>query len=201
MTKARASARRLGTEDSRTRATLIDAAQQLMVEAGYAAVTSRRVAAKAGLKPQLVHYYFRTMDDLLLAMFRVGAERNLERQERALASATPLRSLWELSNDPAGTAVMMEFMALANHRSAIRAEIASYAEQFRLLQAEALSGLLEGYGIHLEAPPLGLLVLVTALSRVLVLEGSLGVTCGHAEAITMVEGFLDRYEPLAVTAC
>jgi AcrR family transcriptional regulator len=174
---------------------LIEAAQELMLEAGYAAVTSRRVAAKAGLKPQLVHYYFRTMDDLLLAVFRVGAERNLDRQARALASTTPLRSLWEFSNDPAGTAVTMEFMALANHRPAIRDEIASYAEHFRQLQAAALRDVLRGHGIDLEVPPLGLLVLVTALSRVLVLEGSLGVTSGHAEATAMVGEFLDRYEP------
>ena len=196
MTKSRAPARRLGTEDSRTRAALIEAAQALVVEAGYPAVTSRRVAAKAGLKPQLVHYYFRSMDDLLLAVFRLGAERNLERQARALASPTPLRSLWEFSNDPLGNAVIMEFMALANHRPAIRAEIASYAEQFRRLQAEALDEVLRTRGIDLEHPPLGLLVLMTALSRILVLEGSLGATSGHDEALAMVEAFLDRYEPL-----
>ena len=34
----------------------------------------------------------------------------------------------------------MEFIALANHRKAIRAEIANYAEQFRQQQAEALVG-------------------------------------------------------------
>src|SRR3954470_7766924 len=195
MTKNRAPARRLGTEDSRTRTTLVEAAQELMVEAGYPAVTSRRGAAKAGLKPQLLHYYFRTMDDLLLAVFRVGAERNLERQARALASPTPLRSLWEFSNDRAGTAVMMEFMALANHRPAIRAEIANYAEHFRRLQADAVTEVVRSRGIELDAPPLGLLVLMTALSRVLMLEGSLDATTGHAEALAMVEEFLDRYEP------
>jgi AcrR family transcriptional regulator len=193
--KAKTPARRLGAETSTTRSALIDAAQRVMLEEGYSAVTSRRVAAKAGLKPQLVHYYFRSMDDLLLAVFRVGAERNLERQARALASPTPLRSLWEFSNDPAGTAVMMEFMALANHRPAIRAEIASYAEQFRRLQADTLTEVLGRYGSSPEVPPLALLVLATALSRVLVLEGSLGATTGHAEAVAMVERFLDRYEP------
>src|SRR3954468_7765532 len=185
MTKGRTPARRIGTEDSHTRVALIEAAQALVVEAGYPAVTSRRVAAKAGLKPQLVHYYFRTMDDLLLAVFRVGADRNLDRQTRALASPTPLRSLWEFSNDPTGTAVMMEFMALANHRPAIRAEIASYAERFRRLQAEALGDVLRSHDIDLEHPTLGLIVLMTALSRVLMLEGSLGATSGHTEALAM----------------
>ena len=76
------SPRRIGAEDSATRAQLLDAAEQLLLEEGYAAVTSRRVAAKAGLKPQLVHYYFRTMDDLFVEVFRRRAEANLARFER-----------------------------------------------------------------------------------------------------------------------
>ena len=62
--------RRLGASDSDTRARLLDAAEQLMLREGYAAVSSRRVAAEAGIKPQLVHYYFRTMDDLFLETYR-----------------------------------------------------------------------------------------------------------------------------------
>ena len=62
--------RRLGAPDAKNRTVLLDAAEQLMRDEGYAAVTSRRVAEKAGLKPQLVHYYFRTMDDLFLELYR-----------------------------------------------------------------------------------------------------------------------------------
>jgi AcrR family transcriptional regulator len=187
--------RRIGAEDSATRTALLDAAQQLMLEAGYAAVTSRRVAAKAGLKPQLVHYYFRTMDDLFLALLRRGAEQNLERQERALASAQPLRALWEFSSDPAGTTMTMEFAALANHRKTIRAELAAYGEQFRRLQAEALASVLQGYGIDPDTIPTeAVLVLITAISRILVMEGALGMTSGHAEMRALVERVLARYE-------
>jgi len=190
-----ASTRRIGSEDSKTRSALLDAAQELMLEEGYAAVTSRRVAARADLKPQLVHYYFRTMDDLFLALFRRGAERNLDRQERALASPQPLRALWTFSTDRAGTALTMEFTALANHRKTIRDEIARYAEQFRRIQAEALPRILENHGIDAHAlPPLALLVLMTSVSQVLVMEDSLGVTTGHAETVALVERFLSLYE-------
>ncbi len=85
--------RRIGAESSASRGLLLDAALRLMVDEGYAAVTSRRVAAEAGLKPQLVHYYFRTMDDLFVAVVRRGAAQNLERQARALSSPQPLRAL------------------------------------------------------------------------------------------------------------
>src|ERR1039458_10291908 len=50
-----ASNRRIGGEDSESRAALLDATERLMLEEGYAAVSSRRVAQAAGLKPQLVH--------------------------------------------------------------------------------------------------------------------------------------------------
>ena len=71
------SARRIGAPDAKNRALLLDAAEQLMLEEGYAAVTSRRLANKAGLKPQLVHYYFRTMEELFVEVFRRRAEEGL----------------------------------------------------------------------------------------------------------------------------
>lgn len=187
--------RRIGAEDSATRTALLDAALELMLEEGYAAVTSRRVASRAGLKPQLVHYYFRTMDDLFLALVRRGAEQNLERQARALESPQPLRALWELGNDPTGTMLTMELSALANHRKAVRAELAAYAERFREQQAEALTSVLEGYGVDAgELPPAAVLVLLTGISRLLALEEALGMSGGHAETRALVERYLTRYE-------
>jgi AcrR family transcriptional regulator len=185
-----ASERRIGGEDSKSRAVLLDAALSLMLDEGYASVTSRKVAARAGLKPQLVHYYFRTMDDLFLALFRRGAERNLERQAAALASDQPLWALWDFSNEPAGTALYMEFAALANHRTAIRAEIAAYAERFRQQQLDALSSVLaarEADGDGDELSPVAFLVLMTAVSRTVAMEEGLGMSQGHAEAWALIE--------------
>jgi len=187
-----ASARRIGAEDSETRATLLDAAQQLLLDEGHTAVTSRRVAAAAGVKPPLVHYYFRTMDDLVLAVFRRGAEANLARQAAALAAPRPLRALWAVSTDPRGTAVTLELMAMARHRPAIRAEIAAYAERFRAMQVAALEARLAE---RPEVPPVVASVFMVALSQLLVLEGGLGVTTGHAEALELVERYLGWLEP------
>jgi AcrR family transcriptional regulator len=193
-----ASTRRIGAEDSETRAALLSAAEQLMLEEGYAAVSSRRVAQKAGLKPQLVHYYFRTMDDLFLAAFRRRAEQGLERQAQAIGSARPLRALWELSNDSTGTALMIEFAALANHRKSIRSEIARYGELFRTRQAEVLTKVMEEHGIDTELfPPLMVMVLITGVSQILVMEDALGMTTGHVETRGVVERYLDQLETTA----
>jgi AcrR family transcriptional regulator len=189
-----AATRRIGAEDSATRTALLDAARDVMVEEGYAAVTSRRVAARAGLKPQLVHYYFRTMDDLFVAMVRRGSEQWLERQARALASPQPVRALWELNTDPRGRTFIMELTALANHRKTIRAQIAELAEAFRLRQIEALTPVLQRYGLHKTIAPEAFVVLLNNLAQILVIEESLGVTLGHTAARDLVEDVLTRYE-------
>jgi TetR/AcrR family transcriptional regulator len=190
-----ASPRRLGAPDAKNRTVLIDAAEQLMLEEGYAAVTARRVAARAGLKHQLVHYYFRAMDDLFLAVFRRRAEQGLERQDQALASGQPLRALWQHSTDTRDTTLVMEFMGLANTREAIRSEIARYAERSRVAQVEALARLFaEGRLTSDACSPEVLTVLLTSVSRVMILEQALGMTVGHAETIAFVEQWLRRLE-------
>jgi AcrR family transcriptional regulator len=167
-----------------------------MLEEGYAAVTSRRVAAEAGLKPQLVHYYFRAMDDLFLALFRDRAAQGLERQSRALTSEQPLWALWELSRDPQGTALTMEFTAMANHRKAIRAEIAAFAERYRAEQLAGMSVVFERYGVDTDRLPAVVgTVLMTSISRFLVIEEeTLGMSSGHTETVAFVERFLSDLE-------
>ena len=100
--------------DSTARDMLIAATSQIMVEEGYAAATSRRVAAQAGVKPALVHYYFPTMDELYMAVFHRGATIYLERQQKALASDRPLHAFWDTLTEPKDTRLLLEFMGLAN---------------------------------------------------------------------------------------
>lgn len=189
-----ATPRRIGAEDSATRAMLLDAAQALMVEEGYASVTSRKVAARAGLKPPLVHYYFRTMDDLFVALVRRGAELSRERQAAALASEQPLWALWEMSIDPAGRTVITEMAALANHRKELRAEIAEQARSLRTEQIAVLTPVLERYGVDGTLTPEAFVTLTNALAQTLVMEEALGLDAGHAAARDLVEGLLTRHE-------
>jgi AcrR family transcriptional regulator len=187
--------RRIGAADSKTRAQLLDAAEQLLLEEGYAAVTSRRVGAKAGLKPQLVHYYFRTMDDLFLEVFRRRADESLAHFERTVAADNSFRTLWRLNADPRGAAFMTEFVALANHRKSIRTEIARYAERSRAAQLVALTAALVEAGIPEDQfPPIAALLLMTGLSQILALERVIGVTAGHEATVSYVQSVIDQLE-------
>jgi AcrR family transcriptional regulator len=193
--QAMTSARRIGAPEAKNRGVLLDAAEHLMLEEGYAAVTSRRVADRAALKPQLVHYYFRTMDDLFLAAFRRRAEQGLAVQAQVLQAPQPLWALWRFSTDPAATAITMEFIALANHRKALKAEIAYYAERFREEQRKALTTILDRYDVaRVKIPPLVWSVLMTSVSRVLVIEQALDMSAGHRETVEIVEDYLRHLE-------
>lgn len=184
----------MGTETSKTRQLLLDTTERLMLEEGYAAVGVRRVAREAGVAPALVLYYFRTLDDLFLAVMRRRGDEEMERQTRILNSTHPLHALWELSSDP-GAALTMEFMALANHRKAIHAEIAAHAERYRKAQLEALTQKVAEHNLGIpDVPPLALVVVVTALARSLVLEKTLGITSGHPETFSLVERLLRRFD-------
>lgn len=183
-----------GGRESATRTALIEATAQIMLEEGYAAATSRRVAAKAGVKPALVHYYFPSMDDLFLAVLRAGAETNLARQQEAVAADQPLHALWRL-NSTHGARLFMEFMALANHRKAIRSEIAAYAERFGGTEESVVVAAMKAHGADVEAfPPVVMSMIVTSLARIVLLERGLGITRGHAEAEEFIGRYLDQYE-------
>jgi TetR/AcrR family transcriptional regulator len=94
----------LGSDNAKNRRLLVDATERVLCEEGYAAVTARRVAEKAGIKAQLVYYYFQTMDDLILAAVKKNVANRLECFARTMASPEPFRALWELHTNPSSLA-------------------------------------------------------------------------------------------------
>lgn len=187
-------ARRIGAENSATRLLMLDTTETMMREEGYAAVSSRSIAAKAGLKPSLVHYYFPTTDDLFLAVLKRGAAQSDAMIEAALATDDPVRALWDFLADASRTALSLEFMALANHRKSLRAAMVEHSEAMRARQAEAFTRLL---GDRLKQmtggmTAAGLAVVLAGIGRVLVMEGGFGVQAGHGDARQFVERWLDE---------
>ncbi|WP_082900191.1 TetR/AcrR family transcriptional regulator [Rhodococcus phenolicus] len=177
---------------------LLEATAQIMEEEGYAAATSRRVATRAGVKPALVYYYFPTMDDLFLAVLRAGAETVLERHRLALSEADPLRALWRINSDTRTTRLNTEFIALANHRKAIGAELKAYAERVRDIETTALTVAMRAHGVDLDDfPPVVISMFLTGLARTMVNEAAMGVTRGHEEARLFMERYIGRFETLA----
>ena len=195
-----ATPRRVGSETSKKRDELLDCVERLMLREGYAAVTYRAVASKAGVTSGLVQYYFPTLDDLFIAAIRRRSGQNLQRLAAALESRPdePLRVLWEYSKDEATAALTTEFLALGNHRKSIASEIAHVSEQIRQLQVATLARHLPASGIDLDGLSRdALLFLVTGVPKLIRLEEGVGLTTTHTEVIRFFETYLDATEPKA----
>lgn len=181
-------------KEAGTRRRLIEATAQVIRDEGYAAATTRRIAAVAGVRSALVYYYFDTLDDLFLAVLRSGAEAALDRMREAATSDDPLRALWLINSDTRLTVLNTEFMALANHRKAVGAELKSFSERVRDIETTAMAGVLRAHGVDTdEFPPVVMSMLLTQSARSLCNEEAVGVTQGHAEFRTFVERFLRRF--------
>jgi TetR/AcrR family transcriptional regulator, transcriptional repressor for nem operon len=196
-----AAPRRIGAETSKTRAALLDRAEELMLEEGYAAVTYRVLAARAGVTGGLVQYYFPTLDDLFLAMLERRSARNLERLRAALESRPdePLRIAWEFSTDEAGAALLLEFMALANHRKTIRAAILDVIEQTRRAELDALKARWHEYPVPDGLSAEAMLFLLHEIPKMMLREQAVGRSAGHRELRKFVEQRLDAVEPRSRT--
>lgn len=184
--------RRLGKKTAKNRALLLEAAETLMCNEGYASVTARKVAAQAGLKVQLVYYYFETMDELILEVIRQHSAQRMKRFVKALASPEPLRALWELNRDKGSALFTTEVLAMANHKDSIRTELAAIGDEFRVLQAEAVGQILEERGVDTRLyPPTAIVATVAALSRAMAQDRALGANSGYDEAAEIVERLIN----------
>jgi AcrR family transcriptional regulator len=190
------SVRRLAPVDSETRTLMLDAAEAVLREEGYAMLTSRRIANRVGVKQQLVFYYFRTMDDLVVDAFRRLAKRELERIEQLLQSERPLHEIWDVCINTADARLIAEFTALANRNEDLRKEVVDYVEGMRRIHVEALtraskdkSGGLAGL------PPVAISFLATSAALALTRESAIGISMGHAEVQALIEQSVAALEP------
>ncbi|MBW8753242.1 MAG: TetR/AcrR family transcriptional regulator [Sphingomonadales bacterium] len=188
--------RRLGLENSSSRAALMDGVEAVMREDGYAALTARSVATRAGLKHQLVYYYFQTMDDLLMATYQRHIGRVQAQVERAFRQPRPLHAFWEVCSNPFDARLNMEFMAMANHNEAIRAETVAFGESIRRVGLAEAAAQIDGTPMGREMfSPFAVTQAIAAIGSTVGLETTLGINGGHQETRAMVEWWLNRLEP------
>ena len=190
------SARRLGPQGSRVWHAILDGAEEILRDEGYAALTSRNIAKRADIKQQLIYYYFLTMDDLIVALFHRAAEREIVALESAVAADKPLHGMWEAVTHSQDNKVVSEFTALANRNERLRKEVVLFIKDIRAKQLHALQTILEGKSFPKVDIPLDVLVLISlGLGEVMTRDRELGIVDGHDTLQAMVKQMLSRLEP------
>ncbi|HEY8524575.1 MAG TPA: TetR/AcrR family transcriptional regulator [Acidimicrobiales bacterium] len=187
---------RSGARAEAKRSLILDAAARVMLEHGYAGVTSRSIGAEAGVQAPLVHYYFPTLDDLFVALLQRGVEHSKRQFAAALASPRPLRTLWQQHLDPRGTSLTVELVALSNHRPAVRKALVEMSADFQRVQIAGFTELWRRYGVDTELfPPELAVIALGGVARVIVREQAMGMTVGHDAALAAISRLIARLEP------
>lgn len=158
-----------------------------MVEEGYAAVSSRRIAQELGINAATVHYYYPSTDDVFIALHDRMTHRQLGQLEKVLVSPSPVQAFWEFQSGWNHTALGVEFVALANHRKAIRDKLAGSTDAARDTQADFLQDAFGNLAIEPGIlPPIALATILVAIGRLLANEERVGITRGHEETRAFV---------------
>lgn len=181
---------------------VLDAAERLLVDVGYAGITTRRLATEAGLNQGLIHYYFGSMDEVLVQVLERFTERLIARQREMYTRDVPFLEKWRTAMDyleedlRAGyPKVWCELQAMAWSRPELRKRIARVFDEWRDVLTEAFSGAIDEYGIDQRRYPVEAVVaLVMTFNEGIFLERLSGVTRGHRELLAWVEEWLSSLE-------
>jgi AcrR family transcriptional regulator len=192
--KAVAKTPRLAAEEG-----LLDAAERLLVEVGYAGVTTRRLAEEAGVNNGLVHYYFGSIENLLVRVLERFTERLIARQRAMYADPdVPFIEKWRtamrylLSEDVAYEKVWLELQALAWNRPELQGPVDGVNAEWRKVLTEAFAEPRKRYGI--EMPLEALVSLVITFNEGIMLERLSGVEEGHRELLDWIDGWMAAKE-------
>lgn len=199
-----AAVKRMGRPDSDMREVLLNVAVRVIREEGAGAATSRRIAETAGVAQQLVYYYFKNMDEVLLATFERQANQALERAEAALEHArsgeapSALGDIWRELTTTIDAKFNFEFMSLCNRNDLFREKMAHFLNRWRKLQAEAIAEEWKRGQIDLgHLTPSAAAFLIYSARLVLIREESMGVTEGHDDAKAAIDWFLGHMDALS----
>jgi TetR/AcrR family transcriptional regulator len=186
------------TSRNQTEEAFLDAAERLLIDVGHAGVTTRNLAQTADANQGLVHYYFGSMEHLLVRVLERFTDRLIARQ-RAMYTApdVPFADKWRtamryLDADREYQKIWFELQALAWNRPELRERVAQVNAEWRAVLTEALAEPHARYGIDM---PLDAFVsLVITFNIGMIHERLSGITAGHAELIEWTVGWLAERE-------
>jgi AcrR family transcriptional regulator len=173
---------------------LFDAAERLLVEVGYAGITTRRLAEEAGVNHGLVHYYFGSNENLLVQMLERFTARLIARQEELYASDLPFVEKWRtamrhlMSDDIAYEKVWLELQAMGWNNAELRERLARVNAEWRRVLTNAFERPHRELGI--EMPLDALVSLVVTFNIGIMVERLGGIEAGHDQLLEWIDGWL-----------
>lgn len=194
--RAAVSTSRQETEDR-----FLDAAERLLVQVGYAGITTRALAAEAGLNHGLVHYYFGSLEEVLLRVLNRFTERLIARQRAMYSADVPFlekwRTAWRFQEEDLAAGypkIWFELQALAWNRPDLRARIVAVEAEWRGVLREAFTRAIREYGKEDELPVEAVTALTVTFALGYMLERLSGIREGHEPLLAWIDGWIESLE-------
>jgi AcrR family transcriptional regulator len=174
---------------------LLDAAERLLVDVGYAGITTRRLAEEAGVNHGLVHYYFGSIENLLVRALERFTERLIERQRELYAADVPFIDKWRtamrylLDEDVTYEKIWLELQALAWNHPELRDQLAKVNTEWRAVLTDAFAQALREHDVDM--PVDALVSLVMTFNIGIMVERLGGIETGHRELLDWIDRRLD----------
>jgi AcrR family transcriptional regulator len=175
---------------------LLDAAERLLVDVGYARITTRRLAEEAGVNHGLVHYYFGSIENLLVRTLERFTERLTSRQRELYAAEMPFLEKWRtamrylISEDVTYEKVWLELQALGWNHADLRKRLARVNADWRVVLTEAFQEPHRELGM--EMPLDALVSLVMTFNIGMIVERLGGIETGHEALLDWIDGWLTK---------
>jgi AcrR family transcriptional regulator len=178
-----------------TEQALLDAAERLLIEVGAAGITTRRVADEAGANHGLVHYYFGSVEQLLVRVLERFTERLIVRQRQMYAADMPFVDKWRtamayLDEDRPYQKIWFELQAMSWNRPELRERLVHVHSEWRAVLSEAFAPVRDELG--LDVPLEALVSLVYTFNEGIMLDRLAGIETEHRELLDWIDTWLER---------
>lgn len=189
----------MSTQPSSTDVALMDATERLLIDGGYAAVTTRRVAEEAGQAHGLVRYHFGSLNGLMLATLHRAADRIIDRQKALYAGDGPFLAKWRTAMEYLESdltvdgfpKLALELLSLGWNDASFRVELARLMGRFDEMLTEAVTDGISEYGLELTVEETAALAtLVRTFQLGIMVERLANIDIGHANLLTVIDGQL-----------
>jgi len=184
-----------------TETKFLDAAERLLVEVGYAGISTRTLAAKAGANPGLVHYYFGSIEEVFLQVLDRFTKKLIDRQRAMYSADAPFlekwRTAWRFQEQDLAAGypkVWFELQAMAWNHPEMAERVAQVNAEWRGVLRKAFARALDEYGIAGQLPLEALTSMMTTFGIGYQFERLSGISEGHQALLKWIDDWIESLD-------
>jgi len=152
-------------------ALIIEAARKVLTRQGYTRTTIKEVAAEAGVSRGLLHYYFKSKEEMLFMVVRQSVAASSQLTERTFSQSNSIPEIaanicqalrYFVEESPDLISIIFESWSLARQSQSARDELENVYNLFRLGMCKGLENAIERGVLKPTTPVMQMSTMITA---------------------------------------